>query len=139
MLAPPPQFCGQNIFGDPEQFVATLFYIDPPTQIDQWLGLTPGTTQYGNSAGGRCWGLSGVWVGATPYEVQSDQFMLTNFAGASGGLGLPTGIAWPFNYYLYKNSRFMKSEIQLNTIIPSPGAQFQSIFKLVVRQISGNP
>jgi hypothetical protein len=134
--SPAPLFSGQPIFGDKTQFMAVQFLVDVPKQIDMWLGLAAGTTQYGAPSGGRCWGIQGTLIDVSPDMVSADQAMLLAFIGQNATLGLPTGFAWPGDYYQYHNCRYVASEIKLGTIMHSPGNQWQSSYRLIIRQTS---
>ncbi len=132
----PPQLFGQRIFGDLPSFSSVLFTLDVPSQIDSWLSLTPGTTIYGTAPGGRTWGFEGVFIEKYPDDVRNDIAILQGFAGCCGALGLSTGFAWPGDYRLYRNCRYVSDELAIGTILPSPGTQYRAGYRLVMRQVS---
>src|SRR5271165_6288830 len=97
-----PTFDGQQIFGDLQSFRAQVLQplvgANPSAlAIDQFLGRTPGTTQYG--ASGRIFGVSGAFIAGSPSAVTAlvTEFLL--FAGLCCTFGIPTGLAFPGDFY----------------------------------------
>lgn len=133
----PPQLLGQRIFGDVPSFIAVQFTSsDIPSEIDSWLSLSPGTTQYGGAPGGRCWGFSGVFIEQHAADVYADIAIIQSYAGRCGALGLATGFSWPGDYKLWTNCRYVPEELSVGPVIASPGNQYRAAYVLVMRQVS---
>jgi hypothetical protein len=136
-------FDGQQIFGDTPSFNVIPVvpgYAGGAAAVDGFLGLTPGTTQYGpDPSGGSLWGITGALIAPSSDAVAALQATLLSFAGITSTLGIPTGNPYPSDFAYERSCYFVAAEF-----VPSPGGivpiggGFWSLgYSLIVRQVHG--
>lgn len=133
----PPLFNGQPIFGDLNTFDTQLLVKGRGLDVDNWLGLTPGTTKYGAApSGGQLYGVTGAFIAPTAAAVELLQATLLSYAGQSGEYAYPTGLPWPGNWQFWANCYFVPAEYvpSVNGILPTIGNQYSLSYVLVVRR-----
>jgi hypothetical protein len=142
----PPTFAGAQIFGDVGSFNWTILHGpgagQPPTYpIDEFLGLTLGTTQYGPGAG-NCIGISGSLIAPTSAGVSALLTTLQSYAGAGVAqtMGVPTGNPWPDNWRWFPNCYFVLGELipSASGIVVAPGGEYLLSYLLNVRQVGAD-
>ena len=134
---PAAVLAGQSLFGDTPSFYSYQLNntTDSAVQVDNWLGNTPGTTQYGVQSGGRIWLVSGLFIGDSPTDIANQQSLLMSYAGITATVGLPTGYAWPQDFKWWKGGRFNANEVVLGSTTSYAGNRYQAPFKMIIRQI----
>lgn len=137
-----PQFDGQPIFGDLNSFAVVELVpgkAGGAATIDGFLGLTPGTTQYGPDSSGAAWGITGALIGPSSGAVATLEATLLGFAGISSRFGIPTGLPYPGDYVFLSSCYFVAPEFVPSPggIVPIGGGQWSLGYSLVVRQIVG--
>ena len=96
-----PLFDGQPIFGDLPSLQITQLAQGRAQDVDAFLGLSPGTTQYGaDPSGGKLWGISGALIAPSSAAVSALEATLLSFAGGTAAFGRPTGLRFPGDYVL---------------------------------------
>jgi hypothetical protein len=134
----PPLFDGQPIFGDLSSFAITPLIQGRAIDVDDFLGLTPGTTKYGaDPSGGQLYGITGALISSSVAGVEALQAALLSYAGPCCQLGYPTGLAWPGNWQTWPTCFFEPAEFipSLSGIQPARGNQYSLSYSLVVRRV----
>jgi hypothetical protein len=83
-----PLFDGQALFGNTAMFSAGQLD-GKPTSVNEWLGLTPGTTRYG-AGSGQHWGIAGVFQEASAAACEADFAALQAVCGPTATFSFPT-------------------------------------------------
>jgi hypothetical protein len=134
-----PTFDGQPIFGPLANFTVAKLPFGTALEIDSFLGLTPGTTQYGadGGPGGRLWGITGQFIEATSEAVSADQATLLSFVGITARLGIPTYDVFPSDYQFVPKCYFVATDYAPSGagIVSAPGGTYSLSYSLVIREI----
>ena len=133
----PPLFDGQPIFGDLPSFATQLLIQGRPVDVDNWLGLTPGTTLYGaDLSGGQLYGVTGAFIASSVPAVEALQAKIQSYAGLSCLYGYPMALKWPDNWLFWPNCYFELAEYVPSTagIVAAPGNMYSLSYKLVIRR-----
>ncbi len=84
-----PLFAGRPLLGNPALF--SVGQLDgKASSVDGWLGLTPGTTQYG-AGSGRHWGIAGTFQETSSAACEADLAALQAVCGVTYPFSFPTG------------------------------------------------
>ena len=134
-----PTFDGVAIFGPNAGFTVQLlgpWAAGPAAAIDNFLGLTPGTTQYGGN--GKLWGITGQLVDSSADAVAADQAALLAFAGITAPFGRPTNEKYPADFIVetkpcyFVAAEFIPAEAG---IVAIGGGQYGLNYSMVIREL----
>lgn len=131
-----PTLDGLSLFGDPAQFTA-LPLAGSAADVDAWLGLTVGTTQYGPNTSGAAFAVSGVLLDTSSAAVLADQIALTAATALRGvDFGRPTGSPWPPVYLVHTGCWIEPGELVFSAggITSVGNGLYQLPYRAVVRQ-----
>ena len=137
-----PLFSGQAPFGDRDRFTAAPFTGGPLAE-DAFLGLPPGTTQYGPCApGGGAIACRGFLTGNSEGAVAQAQATLAAFAGLDGSdLVVPTGLGIG-GWDVWHSCRFLAGDLAWSEggIVPSQAlgaGSYEIAYAIVFRRAAG--
>jgi hypothetical protein len=138
---PQPTFNGLPIFGDQPSFSAAPMG-GPATSVDTFLSLTPGTTQYGFSAGSHGWGITGAFITTSPDACNTAAAALAAQAGITSTLQLPSnnGPIATLNWARHNNCSLQLSELVTNPAGPTSiaGGNYSLTYNALFRQTTDN-
>jgi hypothetical protein len=129
-----PLFDGEQVFGDPASF--SVGQLDgQPSSVDGWLGLTPGTTQYG-AGSGHHWGVAGKFLGQSSGAVTGDLAALQQMAGYHAPFVFPIGETISFNAWQMRcDCQIIASEVVVDQAGPQgSGNNWSLAYWCVVRE-----
>jgi hypothetical protein len=130
-----PLFSGQAVFGDPNQFVAAVF-TGSAADEDSFLGLTPGTTQYGpcEPPGGAI-AITGVLTGPDVPTIQAAQQTLSALSLMGGSLLVPTGLSRG-GWDIWTGCWFSPTDLAYSSagIVAAQASGYQLAYSLIVRR-----
>jgi len=130
-----PLFSGQAVLGDPNQLVAAIF-TGSAADEDSFLGLTPGTIQYGpcEPPGGAI-AVTGVLTGPDVPTIQAAQQALSALSLTSGSLLVPTGLSVG-GWDVWTGCWFSPTDLAYSSagIVAAPAGGYQLAYSLVVHR-----
>jgi hypothetical protein len=121
-----PTFNGQMILGTAANFTVDCI-ITGSLGIDNFLGLTPGTTEYDPTY--RAFGVSGAWVADDPVTPTTD-------AATCAASALITGPFVDHNGNSHENCSFQPTELQPSAAGVQGSGPYSLNYLLVIRQES---
>jgi len=129
-------FAGQPVFGDPSRLIVSELAEGTPAAVDQWLGLAPGTTQYGAGTG-IIWGMTGQFAAPTDGGVLACLANLVQYCGIVYEFIFPTGETFAYSAWRARRScRMLTQEITTDPNgIQTTTGQYTLNFWLVVRDL----
>jgi hypothetical protein len=133
-----PTFNGQAVLGDPSALTASAITGSPPSVIDAFLGLSPGTTVYGAPVGGGgLVGITGVFHGTSRPALNAAYERLTALAGIRAPFEVPGGVSGTGGREFYPLCYFGPGDIVPGTPTGA-GSAYQLPFALVLRVPPGS-
>ena len=129
-----PYFAGQMIFGDLDSFKQTYPYRGTTLEIDEFLGLTEGTTIYAADPGGKLFFVSGTFKGPSTDAVAAQVAFLQEFAGFVGVYRRPTNDIPPSDVQIIHNCYFTVNDLTFGTVTQLGVNNYGQTYALVIRQ-----
>lgn len=135
MTTYPPLLDQVAVFGDTDQFrQVTLPRLDA-SAIDEFLGLAPGTTQYGATPGGHLYAATGVLTGDTLDDVENALMQLQSFSEGMHTYYRPTGDIYPSTYQWIHNCYFTAGDLVTGSVTQIGIRKYAQTFAIVLRQV----
>jgi hypothetical protein len=133
-----PTFSGVAIFGNPNQFTASVFN-GGALDEDAFLGLPAGTTKYSPCERGPAIAISGVLCGPDQPTVAAAQATLQAAAnGQAGSLLVPTGAMSPGSWDTWQNAWANSADLAFSAagIVPAAtGGGYQLAYAIIFRDV----
>jgi hypothetical protein len=134
-------FDGQPIFG-PVGTVSTANFSPTVAEVDAFLGLIPGTTQYADTP---MYAVTGTLTGPDLLAVEAVQWRLLSFASSgpvprTAPFSRDNGLPWPGGYEVDPSCYFLPHELVFNPAgISGPVAGVYSVsYSLVIRRVNAD-
>jgi hypothetical protein len=134
-----PKFSGVAIFGDPNQFTASVF-AGGALDEDAFLGLPAGTTKYSPCERGPAIAITGVLNGLDQPTVAAAQAALQAAAnGQTGSLLVPTGAMALGSWDIWHNAWATPADLVFSAagIVPAAtGGGYQLAYAIIFRNVN---